>query len=114
MRPPSGLAQVPRGLNRDGSARLLPQQQLTWAGANPTPLTAAAFDEICRPTPTPTLTPGGVGLAVPEANLAPVHRFLGCLFLRRQLQVIEFLHTCISQCLRPNIALFLSLYKIVR
>ena len=82
MRPPSSLAGR-AGASSSGPARLLPQQRL-WAGANPTPLSASAFDEICRPCPTPPPSPG---VAVPQISLAPIHRFLGCLFLRRQLQV---------------------------
>lgn len=61
-------------------ARILPPR--LWAGAQPTPLTFQAFDELCRPCPAVAPTPG---VSVLPMTLAPLHRFLGCLFLRRQL-----------------------------
>eukprot|EP00095_Tigriopus_kingsejongensis_P000362 snap_masked-scaffold319_size207808-processed-gene-0.2 protein:Tk00362 transcript:snap_masked-scaffold319_size207808-processed-gene-0.2-mRNA-1 annotation:"mediator of rna polymerase ii transcription subunit 14" len=62
------------------SARILPPR--LWAGAQPTPLTFQTFDELCRPSPAMPPTPGAHVLPM---TLAPLHRFLGCLFLRRQL-----------------------------
>ena len=74
------------GLTARPSARILPQR--LWAGANPTPLTLQSFEEICKP---PQVQPpqGGPPQAQqpPVAVLAPVHRFLVSLFIRRQLQV---------------------------
>jgi len=49
-----------------------------WAGAIPTVLPIKAFHEIFRPT-----SVGNSGITIP-----PVHRFLGCVFMRRQLQHI--------------------------
>ena len=62
--------------------RILPQR--LWAGANPTPLTNKAFAELCRPS---QLQPPGPNLAVSNVQLSPLHRFLGCVFLRRSLQL---------------------------
>jgi mediator of RNA polymerase II transcription subunit 14 len=65
------------------NTRLLPQR--LWAGAHPTPLTLQAFDDLCKPAPTPS---PGPGLFVPPSSqtLSPLHCFLGCLYLRRHLQ----------------------------
>ena len=63
-------------------ARILPQR--LWAGANPTPLTSNAFAELCQPS---HLQPPGPNLAVSNIQLSPLHRFLGCVFLRRSLQL---------------------------
>ena len=62
--------------------RILPQR--LWAGANPTPLTNKAFAELCRPS---QLQPPGPGFSVSTVQLSPLHRFLGCVFLRRSLQL---------------------------
>ena len=60
------------------TGRILPQR--LWAAAIPTPLTVKAFDELCRPS----LLAGQ-----PSSGLVcPLHRFLGCVFIRRQLQYI--------------------------
>ena len=70
--------------DRSSSSRVLPQR--LWAGANPTPLTHKAFDEMCRPCP---LSPPTPNVSVPtNVNLSPLHRFLGCVFLRRYLQQV--------------------------
>jgi len=61
--------------------RILPQR--LWAAAIPTPLTFKAFDELCRPSQLPGTSPAGNQLLV-----SPLHRFLGCVFMRRQLQHI--------------------------
>uniref|UniRef100_A0A1B6LA62 Mediator of RNA polymerase II transcription subunit 14 n=1 Tax=Graphocephala atropunctata TaxID=36148 RepID=A0A1B6LA62_9HEMI len=57
-------------------SRVLPQR--SWAGAVPTLLTHEALDLLCSPSPHPQ------GLQGPE--LAPLERFLGCVYMRRQLQ----------------------------
>ncbi|XP_049820505.1 mediator of RNA polymerase II transcription subunit 14 isoform X2 [Aethina tumida] len=57
-------------------ARVLPQR--SWAGAVPTVLTHEALETLCCPSPHPQGFPG------PE--LAPLERFLGCVYMRRQLQ----------------------------
>ena len=62
--------------------RILPQR--LWAGANPTTLTTKAFAELCGPS---QLQPPGPNLAVSNVQLSPLHRFLGCVFLRRSLQL---------------------------
>jgi len=59
-------------------SRILPQR--LWAAAIPTPLTSKAFDELCRPSPLPGSSSCGL--------VSPMHRFLGCVFMRRQLQHI--------------------------
>ena len=72
-----GKSQVP-------TSRLLPQR--LWAGANPTPLTAKALDEICKsspPPPTPSGHPTPLG---PVVSISPLNRFLGCVYLRRFIQ----------------------------
>ena len=62
--------------------RILPQR--LWAGANPTPLTNKAFAELCRPC---VLQAPAPNLSVSSVQLSPLHRFLGCVFLRRSLQL---------------------------
>ncbi|CAH1996692.1 unnamed protein product [Acanthoscelides obtectus] len=57
-------------------SRVLPQR--SWAGAVPTLLTHEALEILCCPAVHPQGLPG------PE--LAPLERFLGCVFMRRQLQ----------------------------
>ena len=59
-------------------ARILPPR--LWAAAIPTVLTTKAFDDICKP-----------GSLIGSSNasmVSPLHRFLGCVFMRRQLQHI--------------------------
>nr|CAD7429019.1 unnamed protein product [Timema monikensis] len=57
-------------------SRVLPQR--SWAGAVPTLLTHEALDLLCSPSSHPQGLPG------PE--LSPLERFLGCVYMRRQLQ----------------------------
>jgi mediator of RNA polymerase II transcription subunit 14 len=52
-----------------------------WAGAIPTVLPVKAFDDICKSTSVPNI-------AASNAVISPIHRFLGCVFMRRQLQHI--------------------------
>jgi len=59
-------------------SRILPQR--LWAAAIPTPLTTKAFDELCRPSSLAGSSSSGL--------VSPMHRFLGCVFMRRQLQHI--------------------------
>ena len=72
----------PSARNGQPRNRILPQR--LWAGANPTPLTDKAFAEICRPS---QLQAPGPNLNVSTVHLSPLHRFLGCVFLRRSLQL---------------------------
>lgn len=68
----------PQSELRTGShlSRVLPQR--SWAGAVPTLLTHEALENLCCPTTHPQGYPG------PE--LSPLERFLGCVYMRRQLQ----------------------------
>ncbi|KAJ3641158.1 hypothetical protein Zmor_027675 [Zophobas morio] len=61
-------------------SRVLPQR--SWAGAVPTLLTHEALETLCCASMHPQGLPG------PE--LAPLERFLGCVYMRRQLQ--RFIH----------------------
>ena len=58
--------------NQAPSSRLLPQR--LWAGATPTPLTAEALDDICRPSPAPPTPNGHTPPLGPSLNLSPLHR----------------------------------------
>ena len=58
--------------------RILPPR--LWAAAIPTVITIKAFDDICKPT-------NLIG-ANNSSLVSPLHRFLGCVFMRRQLQHI--------------------------
>ncbi|XP_055842956.1 mediator of RNA polymerase II transcription subunit 14 isoform X2 [Episyrphus balteatus] len=58
-------------------SRVLPNR--SWAGAVPTLLTHEAMETLCRPCPHPNKEIGG-----PE--VCPLERFLGCVYMRRQLQ----------------------------
>ena len=60
------------------ASRILPQR--LYAAAIPTPLTVKAFDELCRPSVLAGSSSSGM--------VSPLHRFLGCVFIRRQLQHI--------------------------
>lgn len=67
--------------NNQPSYRVLPQRG--WAGANPTPITHGAFDEMCRPAPVmaPTTT-----TSIPtNIMLSPLHRQVleKCFFFKR-------------------------------
>ena len=66
------------GASHSTPSRILPQR--LWAAAIPTPLTAKAWDELCRPHHLP-----GTSSSI---LVSPLHRFLGCVFMRRQLQHI--------------------------
>ena len=57
-------------------SRILPQR--SWAGAVPTILTDEAFESLCCPSKHPQ------GFIGPE--MAPLERFLGCVYMRKQLQ----------------------------
>ncbi|KAK5650997.1 hypothetical protein RI129_002026 [Pyrocoelia pectoralis] len=57
-------------------SRVLPQK--SWAGAVPTLLTHEALETLCCSSPHPQ---GLIG-----QELAPLERFLGCVYMRRQLQ----------------------------
>ncbi|XP_073993036.1 mediator complex subunit 14 isoform X1 [Rhodnius prolixus] len=59
-----------------GGQRVLPQR--SWAGAVPTLISHEALDILCTPSHHP--------LGLPGPQLAPLERFLGCVYMRRQLQ----------------------------
>lgn len=63
-----------QGMNR------MPQANRSWAGAVPTVLTHEKLDLLCRPSPHPNKEIG----ATPD--ISPLERFLGCVYIRRQLQ----------------------------
>lgn len=56
-------------------SRILPAR--SWAGAIPTLMTYEAFETLCNSCPLP-------GINGPE--MSPLERFLGCVFMKRQLQ----------------------------
>lgn len=56
-------------------SRILPAR--AWAGAVPTLLTHEALETLCRPSNNP---------GIPGPDMCPLERFLGCVFLKRQLQ----------------------------
>ncbi|KAI4496983.1 hypothetical protein M0802_007931 [Mischocyttarus mexicanus] len=56
-------------------SRVLPQR--SWAGAVPTLLTHEALELLCCPSSHPSGLPG--------PDLSPLERFLGCIYMRRQL-----------------------------
>ncbi|KNC27173.1 hypothetical protein FF38_13837 [Lucilia cuprina] len=63
-----------QGMNR------MPQANRSWAGAVPTILTHEKLDLLCRPSPHPNKDIG----VTPD--ISPLERFLGCVYIRRQLQ----------------------------
>lgn len=56
--------------------RVLPQR--SWAGAVPTLLTHEALELLCAPSAHPSGLPG--------PDMSPLERFLGCVYMKRQLQ----------------------------
>ncbi|KAL1505868.1 hypothetical protein ABEB36_005326 [Hypothenemus hampei] len=62
------------------SSRVLPQK--SWAGAVPTLLSHEAVETLCCPSPHP--------LGIPGPEMSPLERFLGCVYMRKQLQ--RFVH----------------------
>nr|XP_015839661.1 PREDICTED: mediator of RNA polymerase II transcription subunit 14 [Tribolium castaneum] len=87
---------------RTGShlSRVLPQR--SWAGAVPTLLTHEALETLCCPSMHPQGLPG------PE--LAPLERFLGCVYMRRQLQ--RFIHNENYLTAIPNTELGVIHFKV--
>lgn len=67
-------------------SRVLPQR--SWAGAVPTQLTHEALEVLCTPSPHPQGLPG--------IELSPLERFLGCVYMRRQLQRFIQSGECVS------------------
>lgn len=67
-------------------SRVLPPR--SWAGAVPTLLTHEALESLCCASPHPSGLPG--------PDMSPLERFLGCVYMRRQLQ--RFIQT--DDCVR--------------
>ncbi|KMQ89075.1 mediator of rna polymerase ii transcription subunit 14-like protein [Lasius niger] len=67
-------------------SRVLPPR--SWAGAVPTLLTHEALESLCCSSPHPSGLPG--------PDMSPLERFLGCVYMRRQLQ--RFIQT--DDCVR--------------
>lgn len=65
------------------STRVLPQR--SWAAAIPTVLTHKAFDLLCSPSPLSNTMPCGAIVDSRLSMYSPLERFLGCLFMRRNL-----------------------------
>ena len=65
-------------------SRVLPSK--IWAGAVPTTLTYEALDRLCRPSPPPNSPHGMTASNQPLSELSPLERFLGCIYMRRQMQ----------------------------
>ena len=76
--PRYGASQSSSGPSHQAQSRVLPRR--LWAAAIPTILTTKAFDDICRPA-------NLIGAST-QSLVSPLHRFLGCVFMRRQLQHI--------------------------
>ncbi|XP_012231892.1 mediator of RNA polymerase II transcription subunit 14 isoform X4 [Linepithema humile] len=66
--------------------RVLPPR--SWAGAVPTLLTQEALESLCCPSPHPSGLPG--------PDMSPLERFLGCVYMRRQLQRIIQSDECLT------------------
>lgn len=69
----------PGGAHSQPPSRILPQR--LWAAAIPTNLTNSALEQLCKAAPLPGGTSSG-------GIVSPLHRFLGCVFMRRQLRNI--------------------------
>lgn len=68
-------------------SRVLPQR--SWAGAVPTLLTHEALELLCCPSIHPSNLPG--------PDMSPLERFLGCVYMRRQLQRFIQTDDCVSE-----------------
>jgi mediator of RNA polymerase II transcription subunit 14 len=77
-------------------SRVLPQR--SWAGAVPTLISHEALDVLCTPSVHPQ------GLSGP--HLAPLERFLGCVYMKKQLQ--RFIQT--EDCVSTLVLCFIFIY----
>ncbi|XP_046397458.1 mediator of RNA polymerase II transcription subunit 14 [Ischnura elegans] len=80
-----------------GATRVLPQR--SWAGAIPTVITQEALDVLCSPSPHPQYGGGPVsqlGRSAVGGDMSPIERFLGCVYMRRQLQRFVQTDECVS------------------
>lgn len=80
-------------------SRVLPAR--TWAGAVPTLLTHEALDTLCKPSPHPQKE-------IPGPEICPLERFLGCVYMRRQLQRFVQSEDCLTaiSASEPGVVLF--------
>ncbi|XP_072757172.1 mediator of RNA polymerase II transcription subunit 14 isoform X2 [Anoplolepis gracilipes] len=67
-------------------SRVLPPR--SWAGAVPTLLTYEALESLCCASPHPSGLPG--------PDMSPLERFLGCVYMRRQLQRFIQTDDCVT------------------
>lgn len=101
------------GTSSSGSTRVLPQR--SWAGAIPTIITQEALDALCSPCPHPQYGGGPVGGAqlgrgAVGGDMSPLERFLGCVYMRRQLHRFVQTDECVSflQSNEPGVVHFKS------
>ncbi|KAL1465599.1 hypothetical protein WDU94_005154 [Cyamophila willieti] len=87
---PAGGGRTPGGMGHTMS-RVIPQR--SWAGAVPTVVMYDSFDLLCSNSPHP--------LGLPCPDISPLERFLGCVYMRRQLhrflQSEDFLISTVSE-----------------
>ncbi|KYN27989.1 Mediator of RNA polymerase II transcription subunit 14 [Trachymyrmex cornetzi] len=76
-------------------SRVLPQR--SWAGAVPTLLTHEALEMLCCPSSHPSALPG--------PDMSPLERFLGCVYMRRQLQRFIQTEDCVSKLVYKSVGL---------
>lgn len=76
-------------------SRILPAR--SWAGAVPTLLTNEALETLCRPCSHP---------GIPGPEMCPLERFLGCVFLKRQLQKFVKEAALAQTPVEPGVVLF--------
>ena len=76
-------------------SRILPAR--SWAGAVPTLLTHEALETLCRPC-----THSGI----PGPEMSPLERFLGCVFMKRQLQRLVKEANLAQTPVEPGVVLF--------
>lgn len=76
-------------------SRILPAR--AWAGAVPTLLTNEALDSLCRPCQHP---------GIPGPEMCPLERFLGCVFMKRQLQRLVKEANLAQAPVEPGVVLF--------
>lgn len=79
--------------------RVLPQR--SWAGAVPTVVTQEEFETLCKPCAHPQRE-------VPGPEMSPLERFLGCAYMRkqlqRQIQTEEYMR--LLPCTEPGVVMF--------
>jgi mediator of RNA polymerase II transcription subunit 14 len=76
-------------------SRILPAR--SWAGAVPTLLTHEALETLCRPC---------LHSGIPGPEMSPLERFLGCVFMKRQLQRLVKEANLAQAPVEPGVVLF--------